>query len=79
MAQGKNFSAPAHRWLLAIWMAAFLLAIPAISPAQVPLPVGEQVEVFNSLPPAQQQALIRELQSQLPPAQRQAVLQALQG
>ncbi|HMB73871.1 MAG TPA: SLBB domain-containing protein, partial [Gammaproteobacteria bacterium] len=28
---------------------------------------------------AQQQALIRELQSQLPPAQRQAILQALQG
>jgi polysaccharide export outer membrane protein len=38
----------------------------------------EQVQLFNSLPPAQQQALIRELQRQLPPAQRQAILQMLQ-
>ena len=52
--------------------------IPAISNGQVPLPVEEQVRLFNSLPPAQQQALIRELQQQLPPAQRQAVLEALQ-
>ena len=37
--------------------------------------VREQVELFNSLPPAQQQALIGELQRSLPPAQRQAVRQ----
>jgi protein involved in polysaccharide export with SLBB domain len=47
--------------------------------AQVPLPMQEQIELFNSLPPAQQQALIRELQQNLPPAQRQAVLGILQG
>jgi hypothetical protein len=39
----------------------------------------EQVRLFNSLPPAQQQSLIRELQRQLPPAQREAVLGMLQG
>ena len=46
--------------------------------AQVPIPLQEQVQLFNSLPPAQQQALIRELQGQLPPAQRQAIVQMLQ-
>jgi protein involved in polysaccharide export with SLBB domain len=50
---------------------------PAV--AQVPIPVQEQVQLFNSLPPAQRQALIREMQQSLPPAQRQAVIQALQG
>jgi polysaccharide biosynthesis/export protein len=39
----------------------------------------EQVRLFSSLPPAQQQSLIRELQRQLPPAQREAVLNMLQG
>ncbi len=43
--------------------------------AQVPIPVQEQVRVFNSLPPAQQQSLIRELQRQLPPAQRDSIRQ----
>ena len=47
--------------------------------AQVPLPMQEQVQMFNSLPAAQQQALIRELQRQLPPAERDAMLSALQG
>ncbi len=47
--------------------------------AQVPIPLQEQVRVFNSLPPAQQQSLIRELQRQLPPAQRDAVVNMLQG
>lgn len=47
--------------------------------AQVPLPMQEQVQLFNSLPPAQQQALIRELQRSLPPAQREAILSSLQG
>jgi len=47
--------------------------------AQVPIPMEEQVQLFNSLPPAQQQSLIRELQRQLPPAQREAVLGMLQG
>src|SRR5688572_30028204 len=46
--------------------------------AQVPIPMREQVQLFNALPPAQQQALIRELQRNLPPAQRQAILQMLQ-
>jgi len=45
----------------------------------VPIPMREQVELFNTLPPAQQQALIRELQRQLPPAQRQAIVDMLQG
>jgi protein involved in polysaccharide export with SLBB domain len=40
--------------------------------------VQEQVQLFNALPPAQQQALIRELQRSLPPAQRQAIIQMLQ-
>lgn len=44
----------------------------------VPIPVQEQVELFNSLPPAQQQALIREFQRGLPPAQRQAIIEMLQ-
>ena len=47
--------------------------------AQVPIPMQEQVRLFNSLPPSQQQSLIRELQRQLPPAQRDAVLGMLQG
>jgi hypothetical protein len=50
--------------------------VPAV--AQVPIPVQEQVQLFNALPPAQQQALIRELQRSLPPAQRQAIIQMLQ-
>ncbi|HLF12692.1 MAG TPA: hypothetical protein VJA26_15930, partial [Gammaproteobacteria bacterium] len=55
-------------------------AAAAIGPAfgQVPIPMQEQIQLFNSLPPSQQQALIRELQRQLPPAQRQAVLGLLQ-
>jgi protein involved in polysaccharide export with SLBB domain len=47
--------------------------------AQVPLPMQEQVQMFNSLPAAQQQALIQEMQQQLPPAERDAILSALQG
>ena len=39
----------------------------------------EQIQMFNSLPASQQQALIRELQRQLPPAERDAMLSALQG
>lgn len=39
----------------------------------------EQIDLFNSLSPAQQRSLIRELQSQLPPAQRQAIVSMLQG
>jgi protein involved in polysaccharide export with SLBB domain len=51
--------------------------VPAL--AQVPIPMREQIQLFNTLPPAQQQALIRELQRQLPPAQRQAIIEMLQG
>lgn len=47
--------------------------------AQVPIPMQEQIRLFNSLPPSQQQSLIRELQRQLPPAQREAILGMLQG
>lgn len=55
-----------------------MLAAPAAL-GQVPIPVQEQIELFNSLPPAQQQALIRELQRELPPAQRRAIVQMLQS
>ena len=44
-----------------------------------PVSVQDQVQLFQSLPPAQQQELIRQLQRQLPAAQRQAILQVLQG
>jgi polysaccharide biosynthesis/export protein len=47
--------------------------------AQVPIPVQEQIRLFNSMSPAQQQALIREMQRSLPPAQRQAIIGLLQG
>lgn len=45
----------------------------------VPIPMQEQIRLFNSMPAAQQQALIRELQRELPPAQREAILSQLQG
>ncbi len=47
--------------------------------AQVPAQLQQQLRLFESLPPAQQQALLRELQSQLPPAQRNAIANMLQG
>jgi protein involved in polysaccharide export with SLBB domain len=56
-------------------MAAFV----SIALAQVPIPVQEQIRIFNSMSPAQQQALMRELQRSLPPAQRQAIVGLLQG
>jgi polysaccharide export outer membrane protein len=59
-----------------------LLALAFVSieaVAQIPIPIDEQVELFNSLPPAQQQQLIRDLQRQLPPAQREAIIGMLQG
>jgi polysaccharide export outer membrane protein len=70
--------------LLRSWLARVVafgllaLLVSAAAHAQVPLPVQEQVQLFNSLPPAQQQALIRELQRSLPPAQRQAIIESLQ-
>jgi protein involved in polysaccharide export with SLBB domain len=54
-------------------------AIAAVAFAQVPIPVQEQIRLFNSMSPAQQQALIRELQRSLPPAQREAIIGLLQG
>jgi outer membrane protein len=48
-------------------------------PQDLPSPVREQVEKFDSLPPEQQRALIRDLQRNLQPAQLQAVQQMLQG
>ena len=56
-----------------------IAAVAAVVTAQVPLPVEEQIRLFNSMSPAQQQALIRELQRSLPPAQRQAIVGLLQG
>lgn len=62
---------------------AFVVLVPALAPrqvsAQVPASAQQQLELFNALPPAQQQALIQQLQSQLSPEQRQAFLQVLQG
>jgi polysaccharide biosynthesis/export protein len=63
--------------LIAAWGFSGIL-VPAFGQGGVPLPVDEQVRMFQSLPPAQQQALIRELQEQLPPAQRQAIVRMLQ-
>ncbi len=56
-----------------------LATIAALGSAQVPIPVDEQVRLFNSMSPAQQQSLIRELQRSLPPAQRQSIIGMLQG
>ena len=56
-----------------------LAAIAGVALAQVPIPVEEQIRLFNSMSPAQQQALIRELQRSLPPAQREAIIGLLQG
>jgi len=54
-------------------------AVIGVATAQVPIPVEEQIRMFNSMSPAQQQALIRELQRSLPPAQRSAIVGLLQG
>ena len=62
--------------VLAVLTTSLMTFAPA--PAQVPIPLQEQIRIFNSLPAAQQQSLIRELQSQLPPAQRDAILGMLQ-
>jgi hypothetical protein len=51
----------------------------SVALAQVPIPVQEQIRLFNSLPPAQRQSLIRELQRSLPPAQREAIVGLLTG
>jgi protein involved in polysaccharide export with SLBB domain len=58
---------------------ASLTAASALGQGGVPIPVQEQVQLFNSLPPSQQQSLIREMQRQLPPAQRDAIVNMLQG
>jgi polysaccharide biosynthesis/export protein len=56
-----------------------IAALASIAVAQIPIPVDEQVRLFNSMSPAQQQALIRELQRSLPPAQRDAIIGLLRG
>ena len=56
-----------------------LVVMAATALAQVPIPVDEQIRLFNSMSPAQQQSLIRELQRSLPPAQREAIIGLLQG
>lgn len=63
---------------LALLAALVGLAVGPSAIAQVPIPIQEQIEIFRSMPPAQQQALIRELQRNLPPAQRQAIIEMLQ-
>lgn len=65
---------PGSILILAI-MSLSTVVVPAT--AQVPIPMQEQIEVYRSLPPAQQQSLIRELQRQLPPAQRESVISML--
>jgi polysaccharide biosynthesis/export protein len=60
-------------------VAVALLATAGAAVAQVPIPVQEQIRLFNSMSPAQQQALIREMQRSLPPAQREAIVGLLQG
>lgn len=79
MAQGRFSGATVRSIIAYLTIATIWVLFPSTGFSQIPIPLQEQVQIFNSLPPAQQQALIRELQSQLPPAQRQAVLQALQG
>jgi protein involved in polysaccharide export with SLBB domain len=64
---------------VAALVAALAAAVAGLAFGQVPIPLQEQIELFNTLPPAQQQALIREMQRNLPPAQRQAIIEALTG
>jgi polysaccharide biosynthesis/export protein len=74
--------APLGRFFYRVLPLAALLAgllHSVIGSAQVPIPMEEQVRMFQQLPPSQQQALIRELQEQLPPAQRQAILGMLRS
>jgi protein involved in polysaccharide export with SLBB domain len=66
----------APRLFLVSALAVVVLGIAPVS-AQIPIPVQEQVDIFRSLSAADQQALIRELQSQLPPAQRDAIINML--
>jgi protein involved in polysaccharide export with SLBB domain len=68
-----------NRFALRGLAAVVAAVVAAYALAQVPIPVEEQVRVFNSMSPAQQQALIRELQRSLPPAQRQSIIGLLQG
>jgi polysaccharide biosynthesis/export protein len=65
--------------LLAGGAFAALVMCAGIARAQVPIPLQEQIRVFSSMSPAQQQAIIREMQRSLPPAQREAIIGALQG
>jgi protein involved in polysaccharide export with SLBB domain len=51
----------------------------ALAQGGLPIPLEEQMRLFNSLPQAQQQQLIRELQRSLPPAQRDTLVNMLQG
>ncbi len=65
---------------LTAFAVAGLLVYGSTSLAQLGgLPIQEQIQLFQSLPPAQQRALIRELQRDLPPAQRETFMQLLQG
>lgn len=58
-------------------LAALCAAEPAS--AQVSDALQAQIQRYDSLSPAQQQALIRQLQRQLPPAQRDAIIDQLRG
>ena len=59
------------------WM--LLLIIATGARASLALAFAGYVNAFLPMSPAQQQALIRELQRSLPPAQRQAIIGLLQG
>jgi len=67
------------RVVVKVLAACAVAAAAGTATGQVPIPVQEQIRLFNSLPPSQQDALIRELQRSLPPAQRQAIISMLQG
>lgn len=77
LSAARAFRVPIRLVIHAALLAAFLFT--ATAPAQVPIPMQEQVNRFNELSSSEQQALIRELQDQLPPAQRDAIVEMLRG
>src|SRR5690606_14879865 len=64
--------------LLAALVIGWLCSIVALpSSAQLPPEIEEQIQQFNSLPRAQQDALLRQLETWLPAGQRSALRQRL--
>lgn len=69
-----------HKILRAIRIAAatwIALLVSTLVWAQVPSSIQEQIQIFDSLTPSQQQALIREVQRSLPPSQQDEILSRL--